>query len=116
MKNCQILRPSQLAVKARRLAAVLSLTVAPVLLVAQAPQFPNPAVDPPQRGEQTAVLAGGIPDRYSSDDVYVCFQLLSPRAPNPLEHLELVPDALRDAAGPVVATGRPAVATAPLAA
>jgi peptide-methionine (S)-S-oxide reductase len=59
MKNCQILRPSQLAVKTRLLAAVLSLTVAPVLLVAQAPQFPNPAIDPPLRGEQTAVLAGG---------------------------------------------------------
>ena len=42
---------------------------------------------------ETAVLAGGIPDRYSSDDVYVCFRLLSPRSTNPLEHLELVPDA-----------------------
>lgn len=42
---------------------------------------------------ETAVLAGGIPDRYPSDDVYVCFRLLSPRAPNPLERLELVPDA-----------------------
>jgi peptide-methionine (S)-S-oxide reductase len=60
MKNCQILRPSQLAVKARRLAAVLCLAFAPVLLVAQsATHFPGAAVDPPQRGEQTAVLAGG---------------------------------------------------------
>ncbi len=42
---------------------------------------------------ETKVLVGGIPDRYPSDDVYVCFRLLSPRAPNPLEHLELVADA-----------------------
>lgn len=42
---------------------------------------------------ETAVLAGGIPHRYPSDDVYVCFRLLAPRAQNPLEHLELVPDA-----------------------
>jgi len=42
---------------------------------------------------ETAALEGGIPDRYPSDDVYVCFRLLSPQAPNPLEHLELVPDA-----------------------
>jgi len=42
---------------------------------------------------EMAVLAGGIPDRYPSDDVYVCFRLLSPRASDPLEHLELVPDA-----------------------
>jgi hypothetical protein len=42
---------------------------------------------------ETAVLAGGIPDRYPSDDVYVCFRLLAPRAQNPLEHLELVSDA-----------------------
>ena len=42
---------------------------------------------------ETNVLAGGIPDRYPSDDVYVCFQLLAPHAANPLQHLELVPDA-----------------------
>jgi hypothetical protein len=42
---------------------------------------------------ETSALAGGIPDRYPSDDVYVCFQLLSPRSPDPLQYLELVPDA-----------------------
>ena len=42
---------------------------------------------------ETEALLGGIPDRYSSDDVYVCFRLLNPRAPNPLERLELVRDA-----------------------
>lgn len=39
------------------------------------------------------VLRTGIPERYVSDDGFVCFQLLAPDRPDPLELLELVPDA-----------------------
>jgi hypothetical protein len=39
------------------------------------------------------VVAAGIPPRYVSDDGYVCFELLDPSRPNPLELLELVNDA-----------------------
>jgi len=55
---------------------------------------------------ETAAFADGIPDRYASDDVYVCFRLLDPRAANPLERLELVPDARCSytSGGPFVAT------------
>ena len=42
---------------------------------------------------QTSLLAGGIPNRYQSDDVYVCFRLLSPSSQNPLLHMELVANA-----------------------
>lgn len=42
---------------------------------------------------EMSVVSGGIPHRYTSDDGYVCFQLLDPSLPNPLEWLELVPDA-----------------------
>jgi hypothetical protein len=38
----------------------------------------------------TRVIARGIPERYASDDGFVCFELLDPTRPNPLEHLELV--------------------------
>lgn len=41
----------------------------------------------------TDVVAGGIPDRYTSDDGYVCFQLLDPTLDDPLRYLYLVPDA-----------------------
>lgn len=40
-----------------------------------------------------SVLRGGIPDRYASDDGFVCFSLLDPTLPDPLVWLELVPDA-----------------------
>lgn len=43
---------------------------------------------------ETRVLGDGIPDRYASDDGYVCFELIDPSKPNPLENLELVPDAI----------------------
>jgi len=38
------------------------------------------------------VVEKGIPSRYVSDDGYVCFELLDPSRPNPLEMLELVAD------------------------
>ncbi len=38
----------------------------------------------------TRVIARGIPERYASDDGYVCFELLDPARPDPLELLELV--------------------------
>ncbi|MFI9202956.1 hypothetical protein [Streptomyces sp. NPDC053048] len=41
----------------------------------------------------TTVVAGGIPDRYVSDDGYVCGRLLDPAAPDPLHQLRLVPGA-----------------------
>ncbi|MDX3852344.1 hypothetical protein [Streptomyces sp. AK02-01A] len=41
----------------------------------------------------TDVMAGGMPDRYVSDDGYVCFRLLDPDLPDPLAHLRLVPGA-----------------------
>ncbi|MGA4957597.1 glycosyltransferase family protein [Streptomyces lavendulocolor] len=41
----------------------------------------------------TEVMAGGMPDRYVSDDGYVCFRLLDPRLPDPLRYLRLVPEA-----------------------
>lgn len=55
-----------------------------------------------------ATVAGGIPDRYVSDDGYVCFQLLDPGHPDPLHSLKLVPDALvhYQVAGPAGATRR----------
>ena len=58
MKNCQILRPLKRAVKACLMAGVLSLALG-VTFAAQSAPFPDPAVDPAQRGEHTAVLAGG---------------------------------------------------------
>ena len=39
------------------------------------------------------VVAGGIPDRYESDERYVCFELLRPGEPDPLHLLRLVPEA-----------------------
>ncbi|MFC5144776.1 hypothetical protein [Streptomyces aureoversilis] len=56
----------------------------------------------------TAVVAGGIPDRYVSDDGYVCFRLLDPGAPDPLHRLRLVPGARvhYQVAGPAGATRR----------
>ncbi|WP_229891024.1 hypothetical protein [Streptomyces lavendofoliae] len=41
----------------------------------------------------TDVVAGGMPDRYVSDDGYVCFRLLDPGLPDPLRYLRLVPEA-----------------------
>lgn len=40
-----------------------------------------------------AVVAGGLPDRYVSDDGYVCFRLLDPDRADPLHQLRLVPGA-----------------------
>lgn len=56
----------------------------------------------------TSVVAGGIPDRYVSDDGYVCFRLLDPAAADPLHNLRLVPDARvhYQVAGPAGATRR----------
>lgn len=39
------------------------------------------------------VISKGIPDRYISDDGYICFELLDPSLENPLEYLELVSSA-----------------------
>jgi hypothetical protein len=57
---------------------------------------------------ETSVLGDGIPDRYASDDGYVCFELIDPTKPNPLENLELVPDAICHyyVAGPAGETSR----------
>jgi hypothetical protein len=41
----------------------------------------------------TSVVIGGIPDRYLSDDGYVCFRLLDPDLDDPQRYLHLVPDA-----------------------
>ena len=42
---------------------------------------------------ETAVVAGGIPERYGSDDGFVCFELLRPHESNPLALLRLEPAA-----------------------
>jgi hypothetical protein len=42
---------------------------------------------------ETAVVAEGIPERYGSDDGFVCFELLRPDAPDPLHLLRLEPAA-----------------------
>ncbi|MFE7119383.1 hypothetical protein ACFU99_28615, partial [Streptomyces sp. NPDC057654] len=41
----------------------------------------------------TDVVADGIPDRYDSDDGYLCFALLDPAHPDPLHDLRLLPEA-----------------------
>jgi hypothetical protein len=56
----------------------------------------RPAVDYPSGCGilvEAARLRRGIPRRYFSDDGWVCFELLRPRAPDPFERLELVPGA-----------------------
>jgi hypothetical protein len=40
-----------------------------------------------------AVVRRGIPERYVSDDGFVCFELLAPSRPDPLDKLQLVPEA-----------------------
>lgn len=59
-------------------------------------RYTNPAANYPHACCEVIsmdVLARGIPPRYVSDDGFVCFELLDPTLPNPLDALELVEEA-----------------------
>lgn len=73
-------------------------------LTATATDYPHGCCLVVERG----VVSGGIPDRYVSDDGYVCFRLLDPDHADALHDLRLVPDARchYEVAGPAGQSGR----------